>query len=138
MMMKHACALALTTIVLAGCRASLLPPETDTHSVPTRIKGKSIQAQTFGKARLAVGMTKVEVLAQISLSRTQYKPLKSETSAQLYVSQPSQETIEADNWFLTCPSRNAHLLGGGSGIMLQLTFTDGKVSTIEQLPWLGA
>ena len=132
-------AVSLTTMAGREVTISLVDGKVIEASFrPRQFKGKSIQTQTFEKARIDVGMTKQEVLAQISLSRTQYEPLKSGNDPQLYVQQPPDETIESDHWFLTCPSRNSHLLGGGSGIMLRLTFTKGRVSAIEQLPWPGA
>jgi hypothetical protein len=136
--MKYAFVLMAIVVMLIGCRGRLTPSEPTVRVARPQIKGKSLPAQEFGKARIAVGMTKEEVLVQIELSRSQYKDMKSNTDTQIYISQPSEETIESDSWSLMCPSRNSHLLGGGGGIVLQLTFTNGKISAIEQLPWLGA
>jgi hypothetical protein len=138
MMVKHVFVVASITAVLVGCSVSTPSSEPEARRVPVRFKGKSIQSHAFSKARIAVGLTKANVLAHIALSRAQYEPLESDTDSQLYVSQPSDETIRSNNWFLTCPSRNAHVLGGGGGIMLRFTFTNGKVSAIKQFPWLGA
>ena len=125
---------------LAGC----------TEDSPTRTPGplkgpaispardKPIREQAFGRARIAVGMSKEEVLEQIELSRRQYRPLRDEDSTERYVGQPSDETVRSDEWLLACPTRNSHVLGGGSGIILRLDFRDGKVARIERLPWLGA
>jgi len=90
----------------------------------------------FGRARIAIGMTKEEVLEQIRLSREQYEPLGNEDSTELYVRQPSDDMIRSDTWNLTCPTRNSHVLGGGSGIMLGVKFRDGKVVRLTRGPWL--
>ena len=137
-MIRHGFVAVFITVGLVGCSAPISPPEPAVRPTRLQAEGETIQSQKFGKARITVGMTKQEVLMQIELSRAQYTPLKSEADSQLYVSQPSEETIRSDSWSLMCPSRNSHLLGGGSGIMLRLTFTNEKVSAIEQLPWLGA
>ena len=90
----------------------------------------------FGQVRIAIGMNKSEVLEQIRLSRAQYDPLLSEDSGDLFVKQPSDDTIASDTWMLICPTRNSHVLGGGSGIMLEVRFSKGEVVGIKQWPWL--
>jgi hypothetical protein len=90
----------------------------------------------FGQARIALGLQKVEVLEQIRLSRAQYDPLLSADSTDLFVKQPSDDAIDSDTWMLVCPTRNSHVLGGGSGIMLEVRFIEGKVFGIKQFPWL--
>jgi len=100
------------------------------------MKGTPISEQVLGRARIAVGMSREEVLEQIDLSRRQYQPLRNENSAKLFVAQPSDDTVRSDEWLLTCPTRHSHVLGGGSGILLRLKFTDGKVVQIVRLPWL--
>jgi len=90
----------------------------------------------FGEARIAVGMGKQEVLEQIQRSRAQYDPLRDENSPECYVGQPSDEMVRSDVWTLTCPTRNSHVLGGGSGFMLKVEFREGKVAKLERSPWL--
>jgi hypothetical protein len=122
--------------LFAGCgsseKAAMAPMAT-----PAPFKADIVESMSFGKARIAVGMTKEEVLAQIKLSREQYQPLESET-AEIFMTSPTPETIQKDTWSLMCPSRNSHMLGGGSGIMLHLEFRDNKVVSIRPSPWLGA
>jgi hypothetical protein len=136
--MRYAFTLAFITVLAVGCHA---PATTQTPAVlPTPAQHK-VESQAFGKALVAVGMTKAEVLKQIRLSRTQYKSLKTdetEPNPGCYIGQPSKDTIESNIWRLTCPSRISHFLGGGGGVILKVTYTDGIVSEIEQLPWLGA
>ena len=90
----------------------------------------------FGRARLALGMSKGQVIEQIELSRSQYTPLQDERATELFIKPLDAEARSSDEWMLTCPSRNSHVLGGGSGIMLQIRFKDGRVVSITQLPWL--
>jgi hypothetical protein len=81
-------------------------------------------------------MSKDEVLEQIRLSRSQYEPLKDENSTELFIGGLSEGTTESDTWVLTCPTRNSHVLGGGSGIILKLRFLNDRVVSITELPWL--
>ena len=123
---------------LAGCTEDSPPRPVEPPKV---VRGPSlssgfIASQTFGRARIAVGMPRKEVLRQIELSRSQHQPLQDEQSTELYIARPSEETVDSDQWLLTCPSRNSHVLGGGSGIILSLKFTDDKVESIRRLPWL--
>jgi hypothetical protein len=136
--MRHAFTLAFIAAIAVGCHAPATTPTPAVLPTPALYK---VESQAFGKARVAVGMTKAEVLKQIELSRTQYKSLKTDETDPnpgCYIGQPSEDTIESNIWQLTCPSRISHLLGGGTGMILKVTFTDGVVSEIEQLPWLGA
>ena len=89
----------------------------------------------FGKARIAVGMTREQVLEQIRLSRSQYKPLQDEYRADLYIAYPPDEMVRSDTWNLTCPTRNSYVLGGGSGMMLSVQFRNGKVVRLVRGPW---
>jgi len=101
-----------------------------------RLKEVGPNEVAFGRARIALGMTKEQVVEQIRLSRDQYEPLEDEDSAALYVKQPSDDTIRSDTWNLTCPTRRSHALGGGSGIMLGVKFRAGKVVRLTRGPWL--
>jgi len=127
--------------VFSGCdrNATRLQSRLDTEP-PTRAAVVPMSAEKaevrFGKARIALGMEKEDVLEQIRLSRSQYTPLSSVDSAELFVKQPSDETVESDTWMLTCPTRNSRFLGGGSGIILDVRFSKGKVVGIKELPWL--
>lgn len=116
------------------------PTRSDTQP-PTRpmgIRGLDKSEIRFGRAHIVLGMNKEEVLEQIRLSRAQYgSPLRA-NSSDIFVRQPSEDTIDSDTWMLICPSLNSHLLGGGSGIMLTLRFLKGEVVEIKQLPWLFA
>jgi hypothetical protein len=96
-----------------------------------------VSEMVFGKARIEIGMTKAEVLKQIELSRSQYNPLESEQSTELYIQQPNAETIEKNHWLLVCPSRNSRFLGGGGGINYCIHFENGKVKLIDKLWWRG-
>jgi len=123
----------------AGCRTRVAEPEAPTPKplvsvTPRKYRGEMIQEQKFGQARIAVGMTKKEVLEQIELSRKQYEPLFSWNSYEMFVQTPSAETVRTETWVLICPCRVR--VGGGSGIMLRLKFRDGKVVSIERLPWI--
>ena len=138
--MRLISSLLIVTSIFVGCARQ---PATDESTSEPRTrapqpKGQSVSEQVFGKARISVGMTKDEVLRQIEISRDQYQPLESDTGYELYVAQPSQETVQTDNWLLSCPARTSHLVGGGSGIMLRVEFRDGKVARLVRLPWLGA
>ncbi len=112
------------------------------HDQMVRIKevkpaaGNDREEFLFGQARIAVGMTKEQVLEQIRLSTSQYDPLQDERSTDLYVGHPSDDTIRSDTWYLTCPTRNSHVLGGGSGMMLGVQFRDGKVVRLTRGPWV--
>lgn len=90
----------------------------------------------FGRARISLGMTKVEVLEQIKLSREQYQPLEDESSSEMYIRQPGDDTIRGDVWNLACPARNSRVLGGGGGMMLGIRFREGKVVELSIGPWL--
>lgn len=105
---------------------------------PKQATGEAASECVFGAARIVLDMTKADVLKQIELSRSQYQPVKSATSSELYVLQPNPATAEGNEWLLTCPARNSHLLGGGAGIMLRLHFKEGRLARIERLPWVGA
>jgi hypothetical protein len=102
------------------------------------MQGTPISEQAFGRARIAIGMSKEEVMGQIELSRQQYQPLQDHRSTERYIAQPSDAVVRSSQWLLTCPNRNSHVLGGGSGIILRLNFRDGKVVRIVRLPWLAA
>jgi len=131
---------ACAILTLGGCE----PPNTRprAHDQGTRLKHVRPPAADdreeflFGKARIAVGMTKQQVLEQIRLSRSQYKPLRDERRGELYIVQPPDDMIRLDRWNLTCPTRHSHVLGGGSGIMLVVRFCDGKVVRLTRGPWL--
>ena len=90
----------------------------------------------FGQARIALGMTKAEVLQQIRLSQSQYRPLIDHESYEIFVQTPSPKEVESDRWTLICPARASPTVGGGSGIMLLVDFTDDVVVRIRELPWL--
>ena len=136
--MRSIVGILVVTAFLAGCT-----DDSSTRTLnPLRVaptlymKGKPISEQAFGRARIAVGMSKEEVLEQIELSRRQYQPLQDDGSTERYIAKPSDETVWSNEWLLTCPNRNSHVLGGGSGIILRLNFRDGKVVGIVRLPWL--
>lgn len=95
-----------------------------------------LQEMFFGRSRLAVGMTRQELLEQIRLSRKQYDPLEDEASHDRYVQQPPDEMVQSNGWLLTCPSRNSRFLGGGSGIILQLRFEGDRLIGITELSWV--
>ena len=106
-----------------------------TESPPSLISGMDVPAQQFGRARVALGMTKQEVLEQIRLSREQYDSLEDERSAELVADQPSETMKQSDTWRLTCPTRNSRFLGGGGGIILRLKFREDRVVRIVRFPW---
>lgn len=128
--------------VFTGCNGTSISPDEQTRlgaeppislRAPQPIEKSEIR---FGRAHIALGMDKPEVLEQIRLSRAQYDPLLSDDSGELFVQQPSDETIGLDSWKLVCPTRHSHVLGGGSGIVLEVGFSKGKVAEIKQWPWL--
>ena len=128
--------------MLAGCNDAGISHDQQGRSdaqPPTRpmaLRGSDKSEIRFGQAHIVLGMNKEEVLEQIRLSRSQYgSPLRANSSG-IFVRQPSEDTIDSDTWMLICPSRNSHLLGGGSGIMLTLRFLKGEVVEIRQWPWL--
>ena len=131
--------LAITAFLVGCTEDSPTRTPSPPRVAPTSyMKGTSIGEQAFGKARIAVGMSKEEVLEQIELSGRQYQPLQDDVGPELVIARPSDEVVRSNEWLLTCPTRNSHLLGGGSGIILRLHFRDGKVVGIVRLPWLGA
>jgi hypothetical protein len=81
-------------------------------------------------------MSKDDVLAQIRLSQSQYQPLRDESSVELFIGGLIDGTIDSDTWVLGCSSRNSHVLGGGSGIILKLVFVNDRVVSITELPWV--
>jgi len=137
-----ACGFILSVLMGGGCETSSVDPAPShaagpvATSHPGGLQGKPKEHVVFGQARLAIGMSKDQTLDQIRRSRSQYQPLKDEQSTELFVAEPSDETIASDIWFLTCPSRNSHVLGGGGGIRLKLRFRDDRVVSIDELPWL--
>jgi hypothetical protein len=115
------------------------PDASDAARLPSKHAAAEAASEcVFGAARIALEMTRADVLEQIKLSRSQYQPLKSDTSSELYVLQPTPATVESNEWLLTCPARNSRLLGGGSGIMLRLHFKAGRLARIQRLPWVGS
>lgn len=108
--------------MFAGCNGTGISPDEQTRlgaEPPISLRA----SQPIGKSEIRFG-------------RAQYDPLRSDDSGELFVRQPSDETIGLDSWKLTCPSRRSHLLGGGSGIMLEVGFSEGKVAELKQWPWL--
>lgn len=137
---RTVCWLILPVMMAGGCGTAhtnqVPPPSTSANARSEGLQGKTRERVEFGRAHLAVGMSKDEVLEQIRLSRSQYEPLKDENSTELFIGGLSEGTTESDTWVLTCPTRNSHVLGGGSGIILKLRFLNDRVVSITELPWL--
>jgi len=128
--------------VLTGCSGAEAPqivrPSPGAAPVNTQVDLYPTEEPEirFGRARIALGMDKQEVLEQIRLSRAQYDPLMDESSPERYVQQPPDDMIRSDAWTLTCPNRNSDVLGGGGGFMLKVEFHEGKVVKLSRGPIL--
>ena len=128
--------------VLTGCSGAEAPqivqPSPGAAPVNTQVDlyPTEVPEIRFGRARIALGMDKQEVLEQIRLSRAQYDPFRDDSSNECCVGQPPDDMIRSDVWTLGCPSRNSHVLGGGGGFMLKVEFHEGKVVKLSRGPIL--
>jgi hypothetical protein len=122
-----ACLGALVVILVVGCQNGTANKSAEGRSPRTSTSAPSlpeVEEFLWGNARIALGMTKEQVLKQIQASGVP------QFGNQFGIRPPPGEMILKDTWQLSFGNGSGAAPGGG---MLQIRFSDGKVASIRAL-----
>lgn len=141
------------------CQISADPELAPAYVSPLDPRGPQVERVRVGRAIIALGMTKQQVLDEIVISQRQHDELVRITERRLgaispeeaersgvdlrktgwhFINEPDpRAAYDIDQLWLSCPAMNSRHLGDGSGFMLHLIFHDGLLAELRRGPWLG-